>query len=205
MSNKNKQRGKYYEDKIVKIFQKIFNLNKHQLYRASFSGMRNTVELNGDLCFYDPEKYPLIVECKYYQNMILDHFFPICNSYIDKWLLQIQNEKRNYINAFNKEPLTIIIAGKPYNNNHHNVIIENQVILEDLDEVFGIKEYLKFFSNKLSRHYILLDFIYINRLLEAFNLLDRNLANIQIDKLLKSNDKELLDELEINFYNHNIS
>ena len=204
MANKNRQRGKYYEDKIVKIFQKIFNLNKHQLYRASFSGARNTVELNGDLCFYDPEKYPLIIECKYYSNMILDHFFPACNSYVDKWLQQIQQEKRNYIQTFNKEPLTIIIAGKPYNSNHHNVIIENEVILEDLDEVWGIKEYIKFFSNKLSRHYILLDFLYIERLLEAFGLLNRNLINVSLDKILELNNEEILDEVELNFYNRNI-
>lgn len=172
-TNTNKRRGKYFEDVIVKDYRKLFRLDKYQCYRAGSSGARTSIEYNGDVSFSNPEQYPLITECKYYRNLTLDHFFPGCCSFINKWLQQINNQKQHYIDRFNKIPLTIIVAGRPYDK-HHHVIIENQDLeLEDLDVIAGIHQHMVFYSSKMKRNYIMTDYIYLERLLEYYGLLDR--------------------------------
>lgn len=170
--NTNKRRGKYFEDVIVKDYRRIFRLDKYQCYRSGSSGARTTIEYNGDVSFNEPDKYPLITECKYYKNMTLDNFFPGCCSYINNWLQQINNQKHHYINNFNKVPLTIIVAGRPYDKHHHIVIENDDIECEDLDVVAGIHQYMIFYSSKMKRNYIMIDYIYLERLLEFYCLLE---------------------------------
>ena len=175
MPNINKQRGKYFEEKVVAAYRQLLNLQKHECYRASFSGARSSVELNGDISFSQPEKYPVITECKYYQNMSLENFFPICNSYIDEWLEQVQEEKHKYMSKFIVEPLVLIVTSKPYQKSPF-MIIENDllsdavVFMEDLIETFGINTFVQFYSEKFKRKYLLTDFQYIDRLFMAFKI-----------------------------------
>ena len=166
MTNSNKRKGKYFEDKITKDYQTLFNLSKIECYRSSNSGARTSIEYNGDITFSDPVKYNLITECKFYKDIILDHIFPISQSYIDEWLKQSEVEKNHYINQFNKIPLSIIIAGKPFNRNNHYVIITNDSIT-----LSNISNYLIFRSSKMNRNYTLINYSDITLLFNQFNLI----------------------------------
>ena len=166
MTNINKRKGKYFEDKITKDYQTLFNLSKIECYRSSNSGARTSIEYNGDITFSDPIKYNLITECKFYKDIILDHIFPICQSYIDEWLKQSEVEKNHYIQQFNKIPLSIIIAGKPFNRNNHYVIITNDSIT-----LSNISNYLIFRSSKMNRNYTLINYSDITLLFNQFSLI----------------------------------
>lgn len=166
MTNINKRKGKYFEDKITKDYQTLFNLSKIECYRSSNSGARTSIEYNGDITFSDPIKYNLITECKFYKDIILDHIFPICQSYIDEWLKQSEVEKNHYIQQFNKIPLSIIIAGKPFNRNNHYVIITNDNIT-----LSNISNYLIFRSSKMNRNYTLINYSDITLLFNQFSLI----------------------------------
>ena len=123
--NKNKQHGKYFENKVAEQLRIALNLSKHECYRASFSGARSTVEI-GDITFSDPVKYPFIVECKYYQSMKLDDFYPECRSYIKEWINQLHQEKDRYIKQFNNIPIALIVAGRPRLSNSY-VLVDNYI------------------------------------------------------------------------------
>ena len=113
----NKQRGKFFEEKIAKTYRDIFNLSKHECYRAGSSGARTTIEYNGDITFSDPIKYPIITECKYRKNLDINDIFPICNNEVNKWIEQALSQQGLYKKMFKKDPLTLIICGKPYMSN----------------------------------------------------------------------------------------
>ena len=165
MSISNKARGKYLENKITNSYRKIFNLNEFECYRAGSSGARTSIEYNGDISFSNPNKYNLITECKYYSNLILNDFFPNCNSFIEKWLAQINIEKQHYIDKFNKIPLTIIIASKPHGKYH--LIVENIEYIPNENI-----SYIKFFSTNQNRSYYLIDFEQcVIELFKQYNLL----------------------------------
>ena len=149
--NRNKARGKYFENKIVKLYQDWLNLNQYECYRAGSSGARTTIEFNGDISFADPLKYSIVTECKYYSNVILDHFFPVCNSYIDEWLKQLNEEKDRYIAQFNKVPLAVLIVGKPRNKNTYVIFEDTKIINDYLKNNFI--NYLQFSSLHLKRTY----------------------------------------------------
>lgn len=172
----NKQRGRYFEEKIVSEYRKLFKLQKFECYRAGASGARSSVELNGDVSFSQPEKYPLITECKYYQSMNLEDFYPVCNSYIEEWLTQVQEEKSRYMATFKREPLTIIVTSKPYQKLPY-IIIENDLyddlsfFMDDFIDTYGIGCFVQFYSEKFKRYYMLISFNYVDRLFKAFNIL----------------------------------
>ena len=160
----NKQRGKYFENKITLDYQKLFKLDKTECYRAGSSGARTSIEYNGDISFSNPEKYPLITECKYYSKMTLDDFFPVCKSYIDKWLKQVYIEKDHYIKKYNKEPFVVIIAGRPYLNDHYVIILqENFKYLKD------IRAILKFYSESQKKQYNLISYSDLLKILAQKN------------------------------------
>lgn len=163
MANVNKRRGKYFEDKIAEDYRSILHLDKTQCYRSGSSGARTSIEYNGDISFSDPEKYPIVTECKYYKSMILDHFFPVCQSYIDKWIEQVLEEQSHYYNKFNKEPLTIIIAGKPYDKNYH-VLLINYYNLHHSHK----SSFIKLYSNVQKSYFILLNYSEIENLITEF-------------------------------------
>ena len=164
MALTNKARGKYLENKITSSYREIFNLNEFECYRAGSSGARTSIEYNGDISFSNPKKYPRITECKYYSKMTLDDFFSTCNSYIEKWLAQINIEKEHYIKKFNIIPLTIITASKPHGKIH--IIIENIDYIPD-----RTISHIKFKSEKQNRFYYIIDYNYIIELFKSFKLL----------------------------------
>lgn len=166
--NRNKARGKYFENKIVKLYQDWFKLNQYECYRAGSSGARTTIEFNGDISFADPLKYSIVTECKYYSNVLLDHFFPVCNNYIDEWLLQLNDERDRYVDQFNKIPLTLLVVGRPRNKNIYVTIQNND---ENIDSYVktNFSAYLQFYSNSLKRKYTMIN---VNMLEHVFKFLD---------------------------------
>lgn len=175
--NTNKRRGKYFEDVIVKDYRKIFKLDKFQCYRAGSSGARTTIEYNGDVSFAEPDKYALITECKYYKTCDLDHFFPTCSAYIDKWLLQLDKEKNHYIEQFGLKirddmdgPLCILIVGKPYHKDHY-LIIENEDLYPIIENTFT--SIIRFYSSKMRRHYIMISYYNLEVLFQIAHLIEK--------------------------------
>lgn len=114
MANKNKIRGNYYEEKIVKLYRKTLGLNQFECYRAGSSGARQTLEINGDISFSDPNSYPIITECKYRINLQERDLFPYISSQCQSWIDQTIEEKDRYIKYFNHQVLALLVMGRPY-------------------------------------------------------------------------------------------
>ena len=161
MPNVNKRKGKYFEEKIAEDYRKFFKLDKTECYRSGSSGARTSIEYNGDISFSNPNKYRIITECKYYSDMILDHFFPVCHSYIDYWITQVEEEKSRYIQKYHEIPLSIIIAGRPYDKNYHVVIINDNINLDP------IKCKLTFYSKLHAREFILINYSDLSSILKV--------------------------------------
>lgn len=163
MPNANKRKGKYFEDKIANDYREIFKLDKLECYRSSNSGARTSIEYNGDITFKEPLKYNLITECKFYSTLELTHIFPVCNSYIDEWISQLINEKKHYINNFNKDPLAIIIASKPYLKFHYVILLE--------DKIKDIIPKITFYSNKHKKYFTMITYDNIELLFKKYKLI----------------------------------
>lgn len=152
----NKQRGKYFEEKITSYYRKIFELSNLQCFRSGSSGARISIELTGDITFTDPKAYPIITECKYRKDIDLTDFFPICNSEIDTWIEQSDRQYELFVTNIKEiKPLKVLIVGKPY------LSIPWVVILNDIDDmnltdsrVFK-SNYLIFTSRKYNKRFLL--------------------------------------------------
>ena len=173
MANPNKRKGRYFEEKIANDYRTLFKLDKIDCYRSGSSGARTTVEYNGDITFSNPERYNLITECKFYKDLRLEHIFPICNSYIDTWLEQSKSQYVRYLRYFNKEPLSLIIAGKPFNKNNHFVIWTNDSYLDNhkLLDKLKVKEYAFFTSSMHNRQYLVFSYSNITAIFNLYKLL----------------------------------
>ena len=141
--NTNKSRGKYFEEKVVKEYRKTFNLSKVECYRASSSGARTTVEIQGDISFSDPIRYPIITECKYRISISPDDFFPIVNNEIEKWI----DQNHNQINLFKKEfpdfkgnIYSSVIIGRPHQK------VENYYTILTMENIYDNKFLYKIIS-----------------------------------------------------------
>ncbi len=112
MTNKQKERGKYFERKIVDTIREAFQLKKYECQRASSSG---TGEFEfGDIFFNDPEKYPYVFECKFGYDWELNTFFPETNTIILKFLEEAFMAGLKYRNKINKDPqLICVVLAKP--------------------------------------------------------------------------------------------
>jgi hypothetical protein len=156
-----KRKGKSFEDKIVDDVRELLYLDKYRCYRAGSSGSRTSIELTGDVSFTDPLKYRIIIECKYRKTLSLDDFFPVCSAEVCSWIEQNLEQKKRYINEFNVEPLSVIIASRPYMRNHY-VIVENQ----GLDPTcYSIEQYMIFYNERLKRSFLMIAFRDIKKLL----------------------------------------
>lgn len=168
MPNTNKIKGKYFEEKIAKDYRDILKLSKLDCYRSSNSGARESIEYTGDITFKDPLKYNLITECKYYSSLKLEHIYPICNSYIDEWINQVFKEREHYKSQFNKEPLSIIIASKPYLKDHYIIIVNDN----DCFNQYDIIPKIVFYSKPNDRFFTLVSYSSIRLLFNSFSLID---------------------------------
>ena len=162
----NKQRGKYFEEKITSYYRKIFELSNLQCFRSGSSGARISIELTGDITFTDPKAYPIITECKYRKDINLTDFFPICNSEIDTWIEQSDRQYELFVTNIKEiKPLKVLIVGKPY------LSIPWVVILNDIDDInltcskVFQSNYLIFSSKKYDKRFLLTT---LDNLIEIF-------------------------------------
>ncbi len=113
MTNKQKERGKYFERKIVESIRKTFELKKFECQRASSSG---TGEFEfGDIFFSDPEKHPYIFECKFGYNWEFSTFFPYVSKQILNFLKEAFAAGEKYKLKIKQDPkLICVVLAKPH-------------------------------------------------------------------------------------------
>lgn len=127
MTNIQKERGKYFERRIVDSIRKTFELKKFECQRASSSG---TGEFEfGDIFFNDPEKYPFIIECKFGYNWEFSTFFPETNKIVLKFLEEAFEAGLKYKAKINKDPeLICVVLAKPH---HKPLCIVTRILAID--------------------------------------------------------------------------
>jgi len=108
MPAKNKSRGKYFEDKIANEIRQALNLTKKEVHRNISSGV--ALFESGDI--WTP--WPCIIECKYYKTFEVRHIIEE-KDYIVRWLdEQVNKERLRFIQVYNKDPLCMLVIGRPY-------------------------------------------------------------------------------------------
>lgn len=125
VGNKNKRRGKYYEDIVADLFRKYSGLLKEDCCRSRLSGV-GTIEY-GDIYFKDFEYYGgFILECKYNKNNILDGIFPEFNKLYLSYFKEVYRYYNNYIERYNHPPKYWgIVHSKPYYKNYITLFNSN--------------------------------------------------------------------------------
>jgi hypothetical protein len=104
----NKQRGKYFEDKVAAIIRTELGLNKGEAHRFYESGMA-TGEY-GDIRL----PYPWVVECKYYQDISLDTLVFSKSKRLKEWFTSLNKDAKKYESVYNKKPLKTLITSRPH-------------------------------------------------------------------------------------------
>jgi Holliday junction resolvase len=145
MTNTQKERGKYFERKIVDSIRKTFELKKFECQRASSSG---TGEFEfGDIFFNDPEKFPYIFECKFGYNWEFSTFFPSVSKQILNFLKEAFEAGEKYKIKIKQDPkLICVVLAKPHYKPLGIVTepilqIENPIIIPDNYFVFKKQSY----------------------------------------------------------------
>ena len=134
--NTNKNRGKYFEEKIVKEYRKHLGLSKLECFRASSSGARTSLEITGDISFSDPLRHPIITECKYRMSISLDDLFPSVNNEIEKWISQNMDQIELFKKEFpeyNGKIFSSVIIGRP----HQKVENYYTIITSKMNNIYG--------------------------------------------------------------------
>lgn len=167
----NKQRGKYFEEKITSYYRKIFELSNLQCFRSGSSGARTSIELTGDITFTDPITYPIITECKYRKDIDLTDFFPICNSEIDTWIEQSDRQYELLVaNVKEIKPLKVLIVGKPYLSTPWVVILNDINDMNLTDSRVFKSNYLIFTSRKYNKRFLLTTLDNLKEIFHTWNI-----------------------------------
>jgi len=125
-----KQRGKYFERKIVELLRKELSLPKWCLFRNIASG---TAEHEiGDIwvnpcCF----KQHFVFECKYRKSLPKNL---LTSSSFKKWLSQLEGEISKYREIFDVTPIGVIFIGQPYKSALVIVYKEGKSEIKTLEE-----------------------------------------------------------------------
>lgn len=113
MSNKQKERGKYFERKVVDTIRKTFGLKKFECQRAAASG--NMEFEFGDIYFNNPIKYPFIFECKFGYDWEFSSFFPELSKQILGFLKEAYAARDKFIKKLEVEPKYVsVVLAKPH-------------------------------------------------------------------------------------------
>lgn len=173
MKGTNKQRGKYFENKIVDAYRETLNVNKLECYRSGSSGARTSLEITGDISFSDPIKYKIITECKYRLDASLDDLFPNLNSESEKWIDQNTKQKSLFKQnvqiaevSENSYPICSVIIGRPHQSveNYYTILLHG-----DFDS-YEFKQKIITYSKKNNKYFMVVPFSeYLNYLKFIFN------------------------------------
>jgi len=113
MTNKQKERGKYFETKTANCIRNCFGLKEYECRRAPNSG--NGEFEFGDIFFTDPVKYPLVIECKWGYDWDFTTLFPETNKLVLNFLEKVYIARNKYINKFATAPYaTGVVMAKPH-------------------------------------------------------------------------------------------
>jgi hypothetical protein len=94
MANKNKNKGKYFENKIAKLIREAYGLKNHECRRADESG--NGKFEYGDIFFTDYEKYPQVYEIKFHEEWTFQGLFPRLNKLFLNWYEELYAAIQKY-------------------------------------------------------------------------------------------------------------
>lgn len=112
MTNRNKQRGKYFEDKIAASIRKSWSLKPHQCKRCAFSGEAN--HEYGDIWFNDYEKYPVVLECKFQAFWNFQSLFKTLPQKFYEFMEQLGEAVDQYAGYFGQQPaFSGVVFSKP--------------------------------------------------------------------------------------------
>jgi len=110
---KQKERGKYFERRVVDMIRKSLNLKKYECQRAATSG--NMEFEFGDIYFNDPIKYPFIFECKFGYNWEFSSFFPTLSKQLLNFLKEAYIARDKYIEKLEVLPKHVsVVLAKPH-------------------------------------------------------------------------------------------
>ena len=117
MSNANKQKGKYFENRVVKLLRESLELNDHECLRSPFSG--NGEFEFGDIYFTNIKKYPIIIECKFGYDWTDSDFMPGLSKKLHNFVDQVSNSEKKYFQKMssitdNSNLFTCVVLSKPY-------------------------------------------------------------------------------------------
>jgi hypothetical protein len=113
VTSKQKAKGKYFESKIASLICEGLNLDEYQCKRSPFSG-NERLEF-GDIYFSNPEKYGIIIECKFHNDWDMRSIWPTVGSKFLSFLDELYEAYNKYKHKFNREPIFAgVVFSKPY-------------------------------------------------------------------------------------------
>ena len=110
--NKNKQRGKRFENKIADIIRKCWNLKRDECHRAQSSG---TFKSDYSDIIIRPFEYKLphiIIECKYRKNLTPNKLLQPGNV-LDSFYKQVSDASIKYMSEYDVAPLCSVVYASP--------------------------------------------------------------------------------------------
>jgi len=113
VTSKQKAKGKYFESKIASLICEGLNLDEYQCKRSPFSG-NERLEF-GDIYFSNPEKYGIIIECKFHNDWDMRSIWPTVGSKFLSFLDELHEAYNKYKHKFNRDPIFAgVVFSKPY-------------------------------------------------------------------------------------------
>ena len=113
MVSKQKAKGKYFESKIASMICKHLDLAAYECKRAPFSG--NEQYEFGDIFFADPNKYGIIIECKFHNDWDMRSIWPTVGAKFISFLDELNAACDKYKLKFDKDPIFAgVVFSKPY-------------------------------------------------------------------------------------------
>ena len=131
MMNRNKQKGKYLERKVVELFR-LNNIPCHRAY-TSGTGDREV----GDIIF---DNHDIIVECKNTKSFSIFMLFKN-NKMIHDYLNQLEKEKHKYVSLYNRIPLSILAINNYEKRSGVYTLVKKKDIQSYLDRIDTYLQY----------------------------------------------------------------
>ena len=114
MANRNKQRGKQFENRVAEIIRRKWNLTRKECHRALSSGTFRTDFSDIEIMPFEYKMPYIIIECKYRKpNTLTYRKFINPDRLLEDWYEQITIAGYKFAEEFGKFPLRLIVYGIP--------------------------------------------------------------------------------------------
>jgi hypothetical protein len=152
--NRNKQKGKYFENTIAQLIRDELGLDKRYVSRAKSSGISE--EEFGDIIISPAlfDKLPFIIECKFGYNFTLDYYLtktPLKSNPLHKFFDQVLREYNTFTryaerNNIKIQPIPVLIYSGAYNPIMVSFIVKYtpKNVLKEIQKYNRIVSYLRF-------------------------------------------------------------